>query len=932
MKVDMNKLMGMDMEETRPSPRRGVTKSIVMRVGCGALCLMLAGGIMIRQSVSNKDDVSADELYDESLANPSFTVQHFADITKVNIQSGEGDVKVLTNDDGQYSAKLNNDGMFHTVTERMELYDEYQAYWKNINSLAGASFLNGSESFSMMEVWFGQNKDSENQSDFLVLRVPVTDGKADLSKVVLTNNPEHPGLSTATGGYYIPDDDGNYTVCVQDGDVIRLVFKAEDSWASGNANIFDYDVSDGGYYLEDDYFHKNDIHETSGQANETGMIYVDAVENGIHSENNYYGRGAKLAFGGADIGTELSDESLDDGLNTLNIWNYGQQEQTSGTGVTKGLASGVDLDGDIKWSTNVSAPGLFSSVSAEGKTCYTDNEYSLVFNKNGFGKTLSAVESEYGTAAEDLEMLSDNNGVLTNSFWITDMAPSYGTDGHDPIWGDGSEKIAYYRTKDRAPELFAASLDGQNHNSFFGMSYIEDFTLEPGYTGPLDFFGYSDDDLWVFAGQVDNDGKIITDTVVQAVDLGGVHDEAAYYCNLWDVLNKVSYKEDAQKWRLFVFWLERDGKSASCFLNFTLPEEAGKTVNRDTGSVIIEAGRSGADEGVNRTFLFDNGTHDRYMGVYNDEKKITVMSGTEFTIPDGSFLEITGLAKGSEFNISETNAARVWSSMGDNYEETNVCKGTVGTDGWVTFISAEDAGRIAITVDADNAPEGGYQMKLAIDGAKSAEISAMDGSGNPVGSKFTDKNGILDLTLAAGETLMLYNLPEGAEFTLTPEAVPGFRIAEILLNNANAAGTAVTGRCPAYVAYRYKENAKQPVQVLLEQSVDDDWGTSDIMLGSGALISYKITVTNLNDTAVDISVEDMIPDGLSVMQDSLPEDGSVNGNILKWSHKLDAGSKAELSFTCQVSGEEIHEMSNSVHVVMNDEEPVDSNTVTVTVP
>lgn len=931
MKVDMNKLMGTDMEEMRPSPHRGITKSIVMRVGCGALCLMLAGSIMIEQSVLNKDDVSADELYDESLANPSFTVQHFADVAKIDIQSGEGDVTVLTNDDGQYYTELDDNGMFNTITERVELYDEYQTNWEDINSITGASFLNDAEGFSLSEVWFGQDKESKNQSDFLVLRIPMTDGKADLSKVVLTNNPEHPGLSTTTGGYYIPDSDGNYIVCIQDSDVVRLVFKSEESWASGNVDVFDYDVSDGGYYLEDDYFHKNDIHETSGQANETGTIYVDAVENGIHSEKNYSGRGAKLAFGGADIGTELSDEFLDDGLNTLNIWNYGQQEQTSGTGVAKGLVSGVDLDGDIKWSMGVSAPRLFSNVPAEGKTDY-QGKYSLVFKKNGFGRMLSAVESEYGTAAENLEMMSDKGGVITNSFWITDVAPSYGTDGHDPIWGDGSENIVYYRTKDRAPEPFMASLDGQNHNSFFGMSYTEDFVLQPGYTGPLDFFGYSDDDMWVFAGQVDDNGNVLTDTVIQAADLGGVHDGAGYYCNLWDVIDQVSYGEDAQKWRLFVFWLERDGKTASCFLNFTLSENVDNITDRDTGSVVIEAGKSGVDESVNRTFLFDDGTYDRYTGIYDDEKKVTIVSGTEFTIPDGSFIEITGLNKDSEFKISETNAAHVWSSTGDNYEETNVRNGTVGTDEWLTFISAADAGRIAITVDADNTPEGEYGMKLVIDGAESTEISAMDGSGNPIGSQFTDKNGVLNFTLAAGETLMLYNLPDGAEFTLTPDEVPGFRISEILLNNANASGMAVTGRCPAYVAYRYKENTKQPVQVLLEQSVDDDWDTSDIMLGSGALVSYRISVTNPNDTAIDISVEDKIPDGISVMQDSLSDGGSVNGNVLKWNQKLDADSTAELLFTCQVMGEETQEICNSVQVVMNEEEPVDSNTVIVIIP
>lgn len=935
MKVDMNKLNELN-KLTEPQKRHSPYQRLAKKGACFAACLALVGAGTVYQSMMNRDSASADVLYQTLEADPSFTVQHVGDVSKIDIQPGEGAVTVLAADGESWHAGLNEDGTLATVTSRMTLYEEYITSWRDTDTIEEISFLNGNggaqaDGYVLKEVWFGKNKISQNESDFLILTVPETDGQADLSCITLTNNPEHPKLSVATGGYYAPDSDGKYTVCIQDGDVIRLVFGMDTGYEFADVNVFDYDVSDGGYYLEDDYFHLGSLKATSGQGEEKGEIYVNAIGNGIHSEENYSGSGPKLAFGGADIGTDLEDEYLTTELDTLNIWNYEHQGETYGTGVTTGLSAGVDAGGNLVWADHFSSLNLFGAGSTAGRTNYTEEDYSLTFEANGFTRTLSGTECRYGEGLGGLNVLTDVNGNLTNNFWILDSAPSYGTDGHDPIWGTGSEHIQYYRTFDRSPEPFKASIDGLEHNKFFGFSYTEDFTLSPGYAGALDFFGYSDDDMWVYAGRIGDDGQVMTDTVVQVADLGGVHNGAAYYSNLWNVIDKVPYGEEAQTWRLFVFWLERDGLSASCYMNFTLPEAALTDVH-EFSSVQIEAGNYGIDAREARTFIFNDSSYNRYQGTYSDGSAVTIVSGKEFNIPSGSYITIEGLSTGTAFTVQETGSANVWVTAGDRHMATDSIEGVIGTDRTMTFVSTANAGILSIAADADGTPEGGYRFRLTVDAETITDVLATDANDNLVGNRFVDNDGQLVIALEAGEMLTLYNLPENVGFTLVPEPSPGYHVSEIVLNNAGADDTIVTGQFPAYVVYRYEVNEILDPSIAIEQSVSGDWGTDTIVLGAGALLSYKISVTNPNDMPIDVMVEDTVPEGLEIMTTSLLDGYQLDGQTLSWNLSLEPNSVTELSFTCQVITEGSNEFNNTAWILKNDEEIASSITVMASMP
>lgn len=911
-----------------PNPYTGLVKKATYVTA--AMILACAG--MLYWSASNSDNVLADVPYDESQVNPVFVVQHIGDITRADIQSGSGDVKVLTMDNDKWHIPLNEDGTVSRITEQVELYEPYDTSWIETRSIEQASFLNdmdgvAADGYVLNEVWFGQDRDSQERSDFTVLTVPRTDGAADLSKITLTNNPEHPGLSKINDGSYIQNGDGNYVVCIHDGDVMRLMFELADTVEYNDVDMFDYDVSDGGYYLSDDYFHMGDKKNTSGQADEKATIHMNAVESGIHSPGNYHVPGVKLAFGGSGIGTDMADEFIENELDTLNIWNYGQQEKTNRTGVTKGIASGVDIYGNIEWTKGISAPNLFGNGTVTGRTDYVTDEYYLTFGRNGFSRTMQAVGSKYGTTIDGLDRISDNN-----SFWVLDTAPSYGTDGHDIIWGSGSELTEYYRSGDRSSLPFNTSEDGKDHNSFFGMSYTQDFTLSPGYTGPMEFFGYSDDDLWVFAGRVDDSGQVLPDTVVQVCDLGGIHDKAAYYCDLWDMMDKVPYGGDEQNWKLFVFWLEREGLSADCYLNFTLPDAADADIT-NTGSVVVEAGCYGAGEGDERTFIFDDGSYDRYKGVYDDGTIVTITSGKEFKIPGNSLVNISGPDNGTAFNVSETGRENVWVSTGDGYEMSGIISGTVGVENWVTFASAVNNGTLSIAADASGTPDSGYEMILTLDNMDDMEVSAMDGYNNPIGSRLTDKDGQLDIALAAGETITIYDIPEGTKFKLEPKDAAGYHLSKILADGeVTLTDTTIEGTFPAYIVYQYEENALQAPKITIEQSVSGDWGTEDILLNTGALLSYKITVENPNDVPLSMTVEDPLPEGMEIVKAFLLNDGELNGNVMTWDITLDGKSVTEMSFTCEVTKEGPYDINNSAWVIIDGEAVSSSTSITAKIP
>lgn len=891
MKIDKNKLPGCVPEQETGLIKSFVIKTYrgrILKAACFAAVLAVAGGGMVLHSMKTGDGVSADEPYDMAETVPSFTVQQYADVTVPDIGKGDDGVPVITGSEVSRLATDDKDGKPLMAVRRMPLYEDYETDWMKTDSIELMSCLDleedGPEGWRLSEVWFGTNKESMNQSDFLVLQVP----EEGLGNVALTNNPDSAGISAAEGGYYKPDSDGRYKIPITDGMTVRLIYEERESWTYADADLYDYDVTDGGYYLSSDYYHMGNRRETSSRTGDEKSIYLDAVAAGIHTEENYQKTGARFAFGADGIGTDMANESLSDSMDTLNVFNY-KNEGLSG--ITPEIVTGTDGSG-LKFTEAVSAPELFGGEAA-GKTPYTEREYSLGFDIRGYTHTLSSVESAWGTCVENMDFV--NSG-----FWILDNAPSYNTDGHDVSCAGGDESVMAFRSGDRAPVPFAATDDGAPHNRFFGLSYTADFELSPGYTGPLGFFAYGDDDIWAFAAQVGADGNIIPGSMMTVADLGGVHGSTGCYTDLWDVIEKVPYGEEGQTWRLFFYWLERDGVRADIGLSVTLPEY-GMRKNRETASLMLEAASyDSTGAGIGRTFILDDGSQNRYYAVCDDGSELTVTSGQEFQIKGGGYVSIGGLTPGSEVIVSETGRDNVWHSYGDGgYDSGNEAPCVAGVTRKVMFLSTVNAGTLSIGIDAPGTPDGGFRLQLTMDGMKDGEVSAMDAGNNPLGSRMTDKDGKLELTLSAGEVITLYNLPDGTGFELVPVKTPGYRASEILLDHAGAEGITTHGELPAYVIYRFEKEEEKALDVRLEQSVSGDWSDEDLTVGEGALVSYKISVTNPNETKADVTIEDILPDSLVITNG---QDGIINGQAIRWDASIEPLQTIEVSFTCKTYG------------------------------
>lgn len=921
MKVNMEQLIGQEQEPVKKSPPNKGGGRMVKVFGVFALCLAALGGFAVYNQMSTKDNASADALYDESEINPSFTVQQMglSDVPAVGEGAAEGNtIPVLQNKEGAWNVGT-EDGLVKTEQKLTELYKEYETNWNKSHTLSGLSYLNGVDGkaaagYRLSEIWIGKNKESKDQSDFSIVSVPQTkEGLADTGKVVFTNNPDGK-VSGVENGWYKPDEDGSYTVCIKDGDVIRLLFDTMGAESSGKMNVYDYDVTDGSYYLNSDYYHKGDAQKTSGQGSRSGNLYVDGIGKGINQEGNYSGDGPKLGFGGSNIGSGLEDEARENELDTINVYNV---VSTETTGVSLGLTKGIGTDGNLLWADGISVPNLFNGKAA-GKFDYVEDKYSAGFKQFGFMRTLSSVKSAYGLELTGLE-------AVGKGMWLGDKLPSSGTDGHDIVWGDGSKSKKYYRDGDRSVKTLKDSDDKQNHNKFFGMTYVQDFTLSPGYIGPLDFFGYSDDDLWAYAARVDKNGKVMEDTAVCVADLGGVHDGTAYYSNLWDAIKPVEYGKEAQQWRLFVYWLERDGISAKCNISFSLPEAAISDVSEDTGSVTVEAAKYSEDNKGTRTFVFDDGTTNKYMASIKNGTSIVVTSGKEFNMGAGTSLSINGLEAGREFTIKETGKPYVWTSSGDTYGESDAVTGKVGETEKVSFLSVDNKGKITIGTNANETPEGGFIFSIDLEDVPSTGVMAVS-TGDQ--KKLEMNGGRCSVAIGAGDSLTLYNLPEGAEFSVNAEDVSGYRVAEIIIDgDLTTSGKTVSGKADASVIYRYEtgEETKYP-KISMEQSVTGDWSTSQVAVKNGTPVSYNIKIENPYDTDMEVTVLDKVPEGLDV-KEPVMSNGTVSEGVVKWNVKLEAKSSATVSFDGTVTSKMSGTFENKASVVKDGNTLAESNVV-----
>ena len=697
-------------EKKKPPKKRGLLIAVILAVlvvGVLVFCWFFVLGRPMGSAVA------------ESQADPTFTVQVYGEAGIPDIEMEGGEIPVLLSSGETGSVSPQENGELPSDTTPVKLYADRVTSFAQANTIAELSPLYGAEGYILSEIWVGTDPEASDKSAFTVY---------EGGDVTFTNNPEAEDESV-----YIPE-----------GGVVRFVYTGEETYVYGDADVFDIDVTDGGYYVR-----KNEtaIHETSGQAEEERTIYVRTGENGIHTPENYEGEGARLSFGGSLSG-DLGSEEI----------NQAQE------GVRPGIASHMDEDGNLLFSEGISYLPLFTDDEISGKTWYGDGAYSFAFRKSGTSKLLYAAESEWGTAAEGLSSVDVG-------FWIADAAPSWGADGHDPVWGDGNEETLYIPGEDAESEVLPATQWGERHNVFFGYRYEETFTLEPGYVGPLSVFACADDDLWAFLTPEDGESSIV-------LDLGGIHDLTGGYVDLWDYLEPIAYGEEGKTYTLSFFYLERDGIEASCYLQMNLPDADGREA-AERHDVTVMA------EGSGQTFVFDDGTDRLYLGEYPDGTGFDITSGEAFTLEAGASLTIRNVTGGT---VSETGEGCSWYDTDGTYvkgKEADVSEAEA-----VSFVSAEHGGSLYLAALGDQEQ---YFFTLSFPALSGSPILSTAGT-------FSQGNGgTFSVAAKRGEPVFFYGLPEGTAFTCSPEETP----LGIEVNGAEVSDGEASGEVDAYLLYRY---------------------------------------------------------------------------------------------------------------------------------
>lgn len=306
-------------------------------------------------------------------------------------------------------------------------------------------------------------------------------------------------------------------------------------------------------------------------------------------------------------------------------------------GATFGLASGMDVsDGTIKW--NINSPAIFSKGDLKGKTVYPSGNdgFKLGFNRLGGTYTLDTVtynkgnKSINGLSQLKLLELPNDGSIYSNDFWPMDLASSSGADGHDILFGNKQKQgnriaIGLKNYDDPIPTTesgwqpeplptsdFQDSESGGDHNPYFGMRAEIPFVLENGYSAPLQYFFYGDDDLLVFLSRIgtDENGNKIYEKTQQIADIGGVHRSMGMFVDLWDFIDDANkkkiddsdlkdiygddiyfynnpdlqnYQSDnpdvaetpekpkTQEYVLTVYYTERGASGSSCYMRYSLP-------------------------------------------------------------------------------------------------------------------------------------------------------------------------------------------------------------------------------------------------------------------------------------------------------------------------------------------------------------------------
>ena len=525
-------------------------------------------------------------------------------------------------------------------------------------------------------------------------------------------------------------DANKQVVYIHDSTVIRLIYDCATASQELAAAFYDYDITGGTKGSNTWYTNK---------ADGKGALGINSMSNyptkSSNKETSIGDAKDTLGFGNANTGTGMANYKFA----TIYLNKYSKKASDNQTaydvnyGCTFGLVDHLEpKSGKIVYNPWLLVPNLFNDGSATGKKTY-DNS-SLTFSQVGDTYTLSSAEANGLGSIGELEYFFNpsptskitHSSIYTNDFWPLDTA----TDRSDPNFGSCNTNDAkkYYSgvvsldntaanaSKTTENTTFPDSDDGVAHNSFFGMQYAVKFTLTKDYVGPLEYYFFGDDDMWVF---LDN-------TLV--CDIGGVHSSVGEYVDLWDYLEK----GQAGDHTLSFFYTERGASGSTCYMSFTLPSVSGINIEQKTADLKIAKTVVGESDptkefsfkirftDANGNVILDDYSYTKTDSSGSTTDDLILHEGSEFTLKDGESIHIKYLPIGLRYTIEELDPT--------GYTVTNTVNGVVSSGGTATGTIIKDVqsevvftntiGRVGLTLqklDQDGKPLTGavFQLKNA---------------------------------------------------------------------------------------------------------------------------------------------------------------------------------------------------------------------------
>ena len=692
-----------------------------------------------------------------------FTVQYYANIQRLD-QTGAADNELPVIDtsgknlplNGHYT-DTNNNVINHggpvnfrniflksvgtnkykvaTHNELTMVYKTREFVYDDAPGLEYVDILQNNTNYRLKEIWVlkaGKSADSVDSADW--------DVYTDVENIRFTNT------QASAGGNVIFIDDST---------VIRLVYDPSSARLSNAVDMWDIDGTDGKWYK--DHSKTGGTYATEADA-DGKLVYMNTYLTGINLAENYDGGASdtrpKYAFGNANTyAGRQNDEwiSLDGSVNTPNKFNMANRNLY---GLTLGLVSGLDENGNLIWTTVYDEGEIVPELSINGLDIFSDTELtgktavegsSLQFLRDGDTYTLFGVTGTQASVT-DLDRFFNPESVasfrpssssntlyhwvvydggtydgatvpriFTNNFWPLDTVPWYGTIGHDAKYGDAVWALNSYTSGhgyrgERGTTTTGSLVNGRR---FFGDPSLTfpNSANTSGYARamPTADDGVNHNTLFAMRYEVkfnldesycgpleylffgdDDMWVFLDDTLV--CDIGGVHSSVGEYVNLWDYLTPTRGDDSVYgEHTLTFFYTERGHSGSSCYMMFTLPEVTTQIPPPEHTDLVIKKFVTGtADKDTEKEFKVNVTLTDEHDQALLDDCFYTRYNA------DGVSVETGTISNGTAVLNIRADETIIISNLlvGTKY---TVTENDYSADGYVTTV---DAGIGVISLDA----------------------------------------------------------------------------------------------------------------------------------------------------------------------------------------------------------------------------------------